>query len=255
MNRINKALAQDKKLISIYFTAGYPKLKDTTEVIKRLAKAGTDVIEIGLPYSDPLADGPVIQRSSEQALTNGMSTKVLFEQLQGIREEVNIALIVMGYFNAMLQFGVENFCKECQAIGIDGIIMPDLPIDIYERDYKSIFENHNLKFIPLITPETSATRIKTIDALGDSFVYMVSSSSTTGGEKGFGEEAMSYFKRISDLNLKNKLMVGFGIKDAISFEQASKYTSGCIIGSEFIRRLTKEGLDGIDPFIKSLKSS
>ena len=254
MNRINKALEQDKKLISIYFTAGYPKLEDTPEVIKRLADAGTDVIEIGLPYSDPLADGPVIQRSSEQALRNGMSTKVLFQQLKDIREHVQIPLIVMGYFNAMLQFGVEHFCAECEAIGIDGIIMPDLPIDIYEEDYKSIFEAHGLRFIPLITPETSVERIHQIDALGDSFVYMVSSSSTTGGEAGFGEEAMDYFKRISDMKPKNKLMVGFGIKDALSFEQASRYTSGCIIGSEFIRRLTQGGLDEINPFIKSLKT-
>jgi len=253
MNRINTALAQDKKLISIYFTAGYPQLEDTTEVIKRLAEAGTDVIEIGLPYSDPLADGPVIQKSSEQALKNGMSTQKLFQQLKDIRKEVGIPLIVMGYFNAMLQFGVEDFCKECEAIGIDGIIMPDLPISIYERDYKALFETHGLKFVPLITPETSVERIQTIDALGDSFVYMVSSSSTTGGEKGFGEEAMSYFKRISDMQLTNKLMVGFGIKDAHSFEQASRFTSGCIIGSEFIRRLTNEGMEGIEPFIKSLK--
>jgi tryptophan synthase alpha chain len=253
MNRINTALAQDKKLISIYFTAGYPQLEDTTEVIKRLAEAGTDVIEIGLPYSDPLADGPVIQKSSEQALKNGMSTQKLFQQLKDIRKEVGIPLIVMGYFNAMLQFGVEDFCKECEAIGIDGIIMPDLPISIYERDYKALFETHGLKFVPLITPETSVERIQTIDALGDSFVYMVSSSSTTGGEKGFGEEAMSYFKRISDMQLTNKLMVGFGIKDAHSFEQASRFTSGCIIGSEFIRRLTNEGMHGIEPFIKSLK--
>jgi tryptophan synthase alpha chain len=253
MNRINTALAQDKKLISIYFTAGYPQLEDTTEVIKRLAEAGTDVIEIGLPYSDPLADGPVIQKSSEQALKNGMSTQKLFQQLKDIRKEVDIPLIVMGYFNAMLQFGVEDFCKECEAIGIDGIIMPDLPISIYERDYKALFETHGLKFVPLITPETSVERIQTIDALGDSFVYMVSSSSTTGGEKGFGEEAMSYFKRISDMQLTNKLMVGFGIKDAHSFEQASRFTNGCIIGSEFIRRLTNEGMHGIEPFIKSLK--
>ena len=253
MNRINTALAQDKKLISIYFTAGYPQLEDTTEVIKRLAEAGTDVIEIGLPYSDPLADGPVIQKSSEQALKNGMSTQKLFQQLKDIRKEVDIPLIVMGYFNAMLQFGVEDFCKECEAIGIDGIIMPDLPISIYERDYKALFETHGLKFVPLITPETSVERIQTIDALGDSFVYMVSSSSTTGGEKGFGEEAMSYFKRISDMQLTNKLMVGFGIKDAHSFEQASRHTNGCIIGSEFIRRLTNEGMHGIEPFIKSLK--
>jgi len=253
MNRINKALAQDKKLISIYFTAGYPQLEDTTEVIKRLAQSGTDVIEIGLPYSDPLADGPVIQKSSEQALRNGMSTQVLFDQLKGIRDTVDIPLIVMGYFNAMLQYGVEDFCKECETIGIDGIIMPDLPIDIYETDYKALFDTHGLKFIPLITPETSEERIQTIDALGDSFVYMVSSSSTTGGEKGFGVEAMAYFKRIADMQLSNKLMVGFGIKDALSFEQASRHTSGCIIGSEFIRRLTNEGMDGIEPFIKSLK--
>jgi tryptophan synthase alpha chain len=253
MNRINRALAQDKKLISIYFTAGYPQLEDTTEVIKRLTNSGADVIEIGLPYSDPLADGPVIQKSSEQALRNGMSTKKLFQQLEGIRDHVEIPLIVMGYFNAMLQFGVEDFCKECEAIGIDGIIMPDLPIDIFEMDYKELFEAHGLKFVPLITPETSPNRINTIDSLGDSFVYMVSSSSTTGGQQGFGDEALSYFKRIADMQLTNKLMVGFGIKDALSFEQASRYTSGCIIGSAFIQTLTKTGLDGIPEFIQSLK--
>ena len=174
MNRINQKLQEDKKLLSIYFTAGFPNLNDTTTIIKELEKNGVDMIEIGLPFSDPLADGPTIQESSTIAIENGMTTKVLFEQLKDIRKSVQIPLIIMGYFNPMMQFGIENFCKKCAEIGIDGLIIPDLPLEIYKSEYQSIFEKYNLKNIFLITPQTSETRIQEIDEISDSFIYMVS---------------------------------------------------------------------------------
>ncbi|WP_127846636.1 tryptophan synthase subunit alpha [Psychroflexus aestuariivivens] len=252
-NRIEKALSKKKKLISIYFTAGFPKLEDTKSIILALEKSSVDMIEIGLPYSDPLADGPVIQQSSTQALKNGMSTRKLFTQLKNIRETVEIPLIIMGYFNAMLQFGVEEFCIEAEEIGIDGIIMPDLPIDIFQKNYQAIFENHNLKFIPLITPETSSERIQTIDELDSGFIYMVSTSKTTGSETGFNRDTLDYFERIGKMKLQNDLMVGFGIKDNSTFNKASKHTKGCIIGSAFIKHLSAEGIDSIGDFIQKLK--
>ena len=253
-NRIEKALSQKKKLISIYFTAGFPKLEDTKSIIQALEKSGVDMIEIGLPYSDPLADGPVIQQSSTQALKNGMSTQKLFSQLKNIRETVEIPLIIMGYFNAMLQFGVEEFCIEAEEIGIDGIIMPDLPIDIFQKDHQAIFENHNLKFIPLITPESSAERIQTIDKLDSGFIYMVSTSKTTGSETGFNQDTLDYFKRIGKMKLQNDLMVGFGIKDNTTFMKASRYTKGCIIGSAFIKHLSAHGINTIPDFINQIQS-
>ena len=186
MNRIQKKLQEDKKLLSIYFTAGYPKLTDTIPVIEALEKAGVDMIEIGLPFSDPLADGPTIQESSTAALKNGMTTELLFEQLKDIRKTVSIPLIVMGYFNPMLQYGVEAFCAKCHEIGIDGIIMPDLPLDVYQEEYQSIYEKYDLINIFLITPQTSEARIRAIDEASNGFIYMVSSASTTGAKEGFG---------------------------------------------------------------------
>ena len=253
-NRINHKLAEDTKILSIYFTAGFPKLEDTREVMLALQNAGVDMLEIGLPYSDPLADGPTIQDSSTTALKNGMSSLKLFEQLEGVRSEINIPLIVMGYFNAMLQFGVEDFCKKCYELGIDGIIMPDLPLEIYQTEYQSIFEKYNLHNIFLITPQTSDERIKLMDRVSNSFIYMVSTASTTGSNSGFGEEQMNYFKRIADMKLKNKLIVGFGIKDEESFQQATKYTKGSIIGSAFIKSLSTHGINGISDFIKSIRN-
>ena len=203
MNRINKKLQQDKKLLSIYFTAGYPNIDDTLTTIQNLEKNGVDMIEIGLPFSDPLADGPTIQASSTQALKNGMTSELLFEQLKDIRKTVSIPLIIMGYFNPMLQYGVDAFCKKCQEIGIDGLIIPDLPVDVYHSDYKSIFESYGLINIFLITPQTSDERIRFIDSVSDGFIYMVSSASTTGAKSGFGDEQEAYFTRIANMAVSN----------------------------------------------------
>ena len=253
MNRINQKLQEDKKLLSIYFTAGFPQLNDTVSIIQELEKNGVDMIEIGLPFSDPLADGPTIQESSTQAIENGMTTSLLFEQLKDIRKSVQIPLIIMGYFNPMMQFGIEKFCQKCAEVGIDGLIIPDLPLFVYETEYKSIFEKYNLKNIFLISPQTSEERIQEIDAISDSFIYMVSSAAVTGSQSGFGSEQMNYFKRIADFNLKNPQIVGFGIKDEETFQQATKYQKGAIIGSAFINFLKDNNCKKISNFIGSVK--
>lgn len=253
MNRINKKLQEDKKLLSIYFTSGYPKIEDTLPTLKALQNSGVDMVEIGLPFSDPLADGPTIQESSKHALKNGMTTAKLFEQLKDVRKDIHIPLIIMGYFNPILQFGVEAFCKKCKETGIDGIILPDLPLAEYELHYKELFEKHDLKFIFLITPQTSEERIKEIDAASDAFIYMVSTASTTGGTGGFNQMQSDYFKRVSDLNLKNPCIVGFGIKDSETFKTATKNARGAIIGSAFIKHVTNQGVDTIDDFIGTLR--
>jgi tryptophan synthase alpha chain len=252
-NRIHKRLNTEGKLLSIYFTAGYPQLNDTVEIIEDLEKNGVDMIEIGLPFSDPLADGPTIQQSSTAALKNGMTTKLLFGQLKDIRKSVSIPLIIMGYFNPMLQYGVEAFCAKCQEIGIDGLIMPDLPLDIYQAEYETIFKKYGLVNVFLITPQTSEERIKQIDAASKGFIYMVSSASVTGSKSGFGNEQEKYFKRIASLKLNNPQIVGFGIKDAETFKQATKTAKGAIIGSAFIKHLTEHGADDIETFIKSIR--
>ncbi len=253
MNSINQKLQENRKLLSIYFTAGFPKLNDTVTIIKELENSGVDMIEIGLPFSDPLADGPTIQESSTIAIENGMTTKVLFEQLKDIRKSVQIPLLIMGYFNPILQFGVEKFCQKCAEIGIDGLIIPDLPIEIYKSEYQYIFEKYNLKNIFLITPQTSESRIREIDELSDSFIYMVSSAAVTGNQSGFGNEQTEYFKRIHDLKLKNTQIVGFGIKDKKTFEQATEYQKGTIIGSAFVNFLKKNSTNNISEFIKAIK--
>jgi tryptophan synthase alpha chain len=252
MNRIQKKLKEDKKLLSIYFSAGYPALNDTVEIIKKLENSGVDIIEIGLPFSDPLADGPTIQESSTQALKNGMHTELIFEQLKDIRKSVSIPLILMGYFNPMLQYGVEAFCRKCKEIGIDGFIIPDLPADVYHEQYKEIFEKYELLNIFLITPQTSDERIRYIDTISEGFIYMVSSASTTGAKSGFGDIQQNYFKRISDLNLKNPQIVGFGISNKETFLQATAYAKGAIIGSAFIKHLTHRGVEHIDEFIDDI---
>jgi tryptophan synthase alpha chain len=253
MNRINKTLQQDKKLLSIYFTAGYPKLNDTVSIIEELEKNDVDMIEIGLPFSDPLADGPTIQESSTQAIRNGMTTSRLFEQLKDIRKTVQIPLIIMGYFNPMMQFGMEKFCQKCAEVGIDGLIIPDLPLNVYENEYKVIFEKYGLKNVFLITPQTSKERIAQIDAISDSFIYMVSSAAVTGSQTGFGNEQLDYFKRISDLNLKNPQIVGFGINDNETFSQATKHQKGAIIGSAFITYLKSNTIYSLKNFIGLIK--
>lgn len=252
MNRINKKLKEDRKLLSIYFSAGYPNVNDTTTIIQNLEKSGVDMIEIGLPFSDPLADGPVIQKSSTIALQNGMTTSVLFEQLKDIRQTVQIPLLIMGYFNPMLQFGVENFCKKCNEVGIDGLIIPDLPIEVYLEEYKEVFEKYNILNIFLITPQTSDARIRFIDKESGGFIYTVSSASVTGESSGFAAVHENYFNRIENMNLKNPQIVGFGIKDTQSFNQAIKYAKGGIIGSAFISHLTEFGAERTGKFIENI---
>lgn len=252
MNRINQKLQEDKKLLSIYFTAGYPNIDDTVSIIENLENNGVDMIEIGLPFSDPLADGPTIQASSAQALKNGMTTEMLFNQLKDIRKSFSIPLIIMGYFNPILQYGVETFCKRCQEIGIDGLIIPDLPVDVYHQEYKTIFEKYGLINIFLITPQTSDKRIRYIDSISNGFIYMVSSASTTGAQSGFGNEQTAYFKRIANMNLKNPQIVGFGISNNTTFTQATKYAKGAIIGSAFVKYITNNDINNIDEFINSI---
>lgn len=246
-------MLEDGKLLSIYFTAGYPATNDTVKIIQDLEANGVDMIEIGLPFSDPLADGPTIQESSTAALKKGMTTKLIFEQLKDIRKSVSIPLIMMGYFNPVLQYGVEAFCKKCHEIGIDGLILPDLPLAVYEDEYKAIFDTYGLKFIFLITPQTGDERIQQIDAASDAFIYMVSSASVTGSKSGFGDEQTNYFERIASMNLKNPQVVGFGIKDSETFKAATKNSKGAIIGSAFIKHLTENGVGAISKFIKEIR--
>tara|TARA_R110002020_G_scaffold445961_1_gene658044 strand:- start:128388 stop:129152 length:765 start_codon:yes stop_codon:yes gene_type:complete len=253
MNRIHTKLAEPKKLLSIYFTAGFPALEDTVKIIRDLESNGVDMIEIGLPFSDPLADGPTIQESSTQALKNGMGTALLFEQLKDIRDTVAIPLILMGYFNPVLQYGVEAFCKKCAEVGIDGLILPDLPLDVYQEKYAHIFQRYGLINIFLITPQTSDERVQQIDAASNGFIYMVSSASVTGSSKGFGNAQEAYFERIAAMGLKNPQVVGFGIHNAETFEQATKTAQGAIIGSAFIKELERKGVGGITNFIRSIR--
>lgn len=252
MNKINQKLQEDKKLLSIYFTAGYPNIDDTVSIIENLEKNGVDMIEIGLPFSDPLADGPTIQDSSTQALKNGMTTEVLFNQLKDIRKTVNIPLIIMGYFNPIFQYGVEAFCKKCQELGIDGLIVPDLPVDVYHNEYQAIFETYGLINVFLITPQTSDERIRYIDSISKGFIYMVSSASTTGAKSGFSDEQTEYFERIAKMGLKNPQIIGFGISNNETFTQATKYAKGAIIGSAFVKHVTNEGVGSIEAFTKKI---
>lgn len=249
-NRINQLFETKKEnILSVYFTAGFPNLNDTVEIIQQLEKNGVDLIEIGIPFSDPTADGPTIQHTSEVALKNGMSLKLLFEQLQEIRKSVNIPLILMGYFNPVLQFGVEEFCKKCNEMGIDGTILPDLPLDEFEENYKATFRRNNLHNILLITPQTSEKRIRQIDEATGGFIYMVSSSSTTGAGKKVEDFQQDYFERIQQMNLKNPRLIGFGISDHTTFANACKYASGAIIGSAFVK-----SVDGKKPLKESISS-
>lgn len=253
MNRIEQKLQENKKLLSLYFTAGYPAIDDTVSILRQLQESGVDMVEIGLPFSDPLADGPTIQASSAAALKNGMTTERLFNQLDGIREIIDIPLIVMGYFNPMLQYGVEKFCSRCHKIGIDGIIMPDLPLAEYEAEYKDIFEKYGLINVFLITPQTSDARIKQIDNATKGFIYMVSSASTTGATSGFSHTTSDYFERIAAMKLRSKQIVGFGISNSETFNAATKHQKGAIIGSAFIKYITENGPDSVQNFVKTIR--
>ena len=253
MNRIDKKLKEEGKLLSIYFTAGFPNLNDTADIIIKLQESGVDMIEIGLPFSDPLADGPTIQDSSMSAINNGMNTDILFNQLKDIRDRVSIPLIIMGYFNPILQYGVEKFCKKCNEIGIDGLIIPDLPIDYYLENYKSIFEKNKLYNMFLIAPQTSDERIRKIDSISKGFIYMVSSSSITGSKNSFSSEQINYFERIEKMNLNTPRIIGFGVGNKETFNATVNYSKGAIIGSAFIKNLNENGIDSIDSFIKSIR--
>lgn len=240
-NRINQLFSNNpKNLLSIYFCAGHPTLNSTTEIIRKLVENGVSMIEIGIPFSDPMADGVVIQNAATQALRNGMSLKILFQQLKEIRKEVKIPLLLMGYLNPIVQYGFEKFCQSCTMCGIDGVVIPDLPFKEYQKEYRTIAEKYNLKIIMLITPETSEERISEIDANTDGFIYMVSSAATTGAQKDFGPQKQDYFRRISQLKLKNPRMIGFGISNKNTFQTACQYASGAIIGSSFVRLLDEE---------------
>ena len=252
-NRIDEVFKNKKKILSIYFSAGHPNLEDTTSILKKLQSSGVDMIEIGLPFSDPLADGPVIQKSSSKALRNGMTTEKLFNQLEGVRKEINIPLIIMGYFNPIMQYGVEKFCEKCKLIGIDGLIIPDLPVSVYKDDYKELFDKHGLYNMFLITPQTSVERINYIDKASKGFIYMVSSSGVTGVKSNFNEVQTKYFKRIKSMNLNTPTIIGFGISNQETFNSASEYSSGAIIGSAFINFLETKGVVKINEFIKSIR--
>jgi len=255
MNRIDTRFQQNKNnLLSIYFTAGFPNLNDTLSIIKHLDEASVDMIEIGFPFSDPLADGPVIQQSSGQAIENGMTLTVLFEQLKDVHKHTQLPLVLMGYMNPVLQYGEKAFFAKCKEIGIDGVILPDMPLDYFEHKLKSLVEENNIANILLITPETSTERIQQIDDLSKGFVYMVSSNSITGGNKTMDLQT-DYFNRIKDMNLKNPTIIGFGIKDKETYENACKYSNGAIIGTAFIQHLKQHGTskESIQTFIKNIR--
>lgn len=255
MNRIDQLFNTKKeRILNVYFTAGYPKLDDTATVIKVLETSGADIVEIGMPFSDPVADGLTIQESNAIALNNGMSLKLLFAQLTDIRESVEIPIILMGYINPVLQFGIEEFCKACQMVGVDGLILPDLPLAEYLSTYKSIFDKHGLFNIQLITPQTSATRIKEIDGASNGFIYMVSSSSTTGAKSTISGNQQEYFERVNAMGLRNPKLIGFGISNAETFNKACENANGAIIGSAFIKAISSSrDLKGdIDSFVKKI---
>ena len=238
MNRLTQLFEIKKKgILSVYFTAGYPNLQDTCSILQALETHGIDLAEVGIPFSDPMADGPVIQQSAGKALHNGMSLMLLFDQLKEIRSTVRMPLLMMGYLNPIMQYGFERFCQSCTEVGIDGMIIPDLPFADYLANYKSIADRHDLKMIMLITPETEEERIRLIDEHTEGFIYLVSSASTTGAQTTFDQSKQDYFTRVSEMKLRNPLLVGFGISNRTTLEAASAHTSGAIVGSKFIQLL------------------
>jgi tryptophan synthase alpha chain len=238
MNRIDY-LFQTKKerILSIYVTAGFPNLEDTLPVMEAIQASGADIIEIGLPYSDPIADGPTIQESNTIALENGMSIRKLFSQLLGFRAQIHLPVVLMGYLNPIIQYGVEEFCKKCKEVGVDGLILPDLPLQQYVEEYQEIFEKYGLFNTFLISPQTSEKRIREIDQYSSGFIYMVSSHAITGGKSAISPEQLAYFERVEAMNLSHPRLIGFGISDAASFQMASRYSQGAIIGSAFIKQI------------------
>ena len=246
MNRINQLFEQKSRgILSIYFCAGSPKTDNTVEVIRTLEAQGVDLIEIGIPFSDPMADGPVIQDAATQALRGGMTLRRLLDQLKDVRSEVRIPLILMGYLNPIMQYGFERLCQACQAYGIDGLIIPDLPFKDYIEEYRPIAERYDVRIIMLITPETSEERIREIDRHTEGFIYMVSSTAITGAQKDFNEQKQAYFRRIEAMHLRNPRMIGFGISNRQTYESASAHAAGCIIGSKFVTLLQEEQGDAL----------
>jgi tryptophan synthase alpha chain len=256
-NKVSQLLQQKESgLLSIYFTAGYPRLEDTMKIARHLEQSGADLIEIGMPYSDPVADGPTIQESNQQALENGMTLELLMSQLESPGNEINIPIVLMGYFNPILQYGVEKFCVDCHRRGISGLIIPDLPVQEYLDHYQEVFKRYELQNIFLITPQTSDERIRWIDENSDGFIYAVSDASITGSKSGISTDQLLYFERLKSLNLRHPFLIGFGISDYETFNTACSYASGAIIGSAFIRVLhnATDMKRAINTFIHSLKS-
>ncbi len=238
LNRLQQLFAKKQHhILNIYFTAGFPSLNDTESIILSLASAGVDLIEIGIPYSDPLADGPTIQQSGQKAIENGMTLPILFEQLKIVRPQVEVPLVLMGYFNQVMQYGEKAFIEKCAEVGIDGLILPDLPLLEYENDYKNWVEESGICISFLITPQTTKERIKKVDELTNGFIYMVSNASITGAKSNISEKQLAYFKDIHEMNLTHPRLIGFGISNHETFETACQYAQGAIIGSAFIKML------------------
>ena len=253
MNSIQELFQEkDKNLLSIYFTCGYPKLDDTTSVILALEESGVDFIEVGLPYSDPLADGPTIQESSHKALENGINLDLIFEQLKTIKGINKTPLVAMGYLNQLLKYGEDKFCEACVACGIDTVILPDLPMVEFENHYQQLFEKYGITNVFLITPHTSEDRIRKIDAYSKAFIYVVASASITGAKGEISNSQIEYFERIKGMNLKSKLVIGFGISDKATFDTACRYSNGAIVGSAFIKHIGDTGVEKINAFIKPI---
>jgi len=255
-NRLDELFERKKEgILNVYFTAGHPTLESTGAIIKSLEKSGVDLIELGMPYSDPMADGPTIQDSSQKALANGMSVDKLFEQVAAVRETCQVPLLMMGYLNQMIQYGKEKFLAKAEKVGIDGLIIPDLPMNLYEKHYQDLFEKYNIRKTFLITPETSEERILKVSTLSKGFIYVVSKSSITGSSAEINADQKSYFKRIIDLKLPNPRLIGFGIHDKATYNVACQNANGAIIGSAFIRVLDRaDDLDNaITTFIKSIR--
>jgi tryptophan synthase alpha chain len=255
MNRITQLFNTGKRgILSVYFTAGFPRIDDTVSILHALQARGVDMAEIGIPFADPMADGPVIQDASARALRNGMTLRRIFEQLEDVRQTVSMPLILMGYLNPIMQFGFEEFCRSCSGI-VDGVIIPDLPFEVYMKGYKPVAYRFDIKIIMLITPETSDERIRLIDANTGGFIYMVSSAAITGAQESFDDARRSYFRRVADMNLRNPRLVGFGISNKATFDDASAHSHGAIVGSRFIQHLatTPNIEDAVDALLATLR--
>lgn len=257
MNKINKLFSEnkDKKLLSLYFCAGSPTLEGTANVIKTLERRGISMIEVGIPFSDPMADGPVIQDAATTALKNGMTLRKLFAQLKDIKEDVNIPLVLMGYLNPIMQYGIEAFCQSCVESGVSGVIIPDLPFKDYQDMVKPVADRYDIRVIMLITPETSEERIRFIDEHTDGFIYMVSSAAITGAQKSFDDAKQEYFRRIDNMHLRNPRMIGFGISNKQTLEAAQQHAAGAIIGSKFVTLLSesKDADEALDKLFDALR--